>query len=139
MAPELDLIVWHDALLERIVRDGSEVRLEFSAVPVYRRIRPGLWDEEEGDVVVVLSGAEVECVPPGDERNTPDSLWVIDCTRSEPADCRDIQALGRGVGPGHIAFVMADGSTVAASFQHARLTIVGPLEKVGTYSEDAEG
>jgi hypothetical protein len=86
-------------------------------------------------VALLLLGAEVECAPPGDERTTLDSRWVMDCTRSEPMDCRDIQALGRGVGPGHIAFVMADGSTVGAAFQHAKLTIVGPLVKIKRYSE----
>ena len=41
---------------------------------------------------------------------------------------RDIQASGRGVGPGRIAFEMADCSIVSATFQHARLELVGPLE-----------
>jgi hypothetical protein len=140
MDPDLDFIVWHDAQLERIVHDGDEVRLEFSEVPLYRKIRPGLWDWESGPVALVLRGAQVDCDPPGDERSTgwergAVSGWVMDCTRSEPMAQDDIQSLGRGVGPGCIAFLMNDGSTVSATFQHARLTIVGPLEKVMPYEE----
>jgi hypothetical protein len=132
--PDLDCLQWHDAQLERIVRNGADVRLEFSDVPIYRKIRPGLWDEESGSVVIELCGAQVDCDPPGDER-TDRSGWVLDCTRSEPMAYDDIQSMGRGVGPGHIAFQMVDGSTVTAAFQHARLTIVGPLTKVRPYEE----
>jgi hypothetical protein len=43
----------------------------------------------------------------------------------------DIQSLGRGVGPGCIAFEMADCSRVLATFRQMQLTIVGLLEKCG--------
>jgi hypothetical protein len=137
MDPELEFIEWHDARLERIVRGASEVRLEFSSAPIYRKIRPGLWHWEDGPVVLVLRGADVVCDPAGDERSD-DSGWVMDCTRCEPVAYSDIQSLGRGVGPGHIAFEMADCSKVEASFQHATLTIVGPLEMVRPYSEEQQ-
>jgi hypothetical protein len=81
MDPELDYLEWHDAHLERIARNGEETRLEFTDVPIYRRISAGVWDAEIGPLVLLLSGAQVECNPPGDER-TEDSGWVIDCTRS---------------------------------------------------------
>jgi hypothetical protein len=131
MDPDLDFMQWHDAHLERIVRDEAEVRLEFASLSCYRKLRLGVWDWEIGDAVLVLSGARVECDPPGDERTTADSAWIMDCVESEPVAYDDIQAFGRGVGPGRIALQMADGSTVSASFQHARLTLIGPLENQG--------
>jgi hypothetical protein len=136
MDPDLEFMEWHDAHLERIVRDEADVRLEFSSLSCYRRLRPGLWDWELGQGVLVLRRAQVECEPPGDERTTEDSGWVMDCTKSEPTAYDDIQTFGRGVGPGRIAFQMADGSTVSASFQHAQLTLVGPLENQGRPYEE---
>ena len=134
MDPELDFLEWHDAHLDRIVRNGTDVRLEFTDVPVYRKVGPGLWEAEIGPVVLVLIGAQVDSNPPGDER-TEDSGWVMACTRSEPMARNDIQGFGQGVGPGIIAFEMVDCSTVTATFQHAQLTIVGPLEKCGRQFE----
>ncbi|HWO10132.1 MAG TPA: hypothetical protein VNN80_11650 [Polyangiaceae bacterium] len=131
MDPDLDFMEWHDAHLERIVRDEGEVRLEFASLNCYRKLRPGVWDWEIGDAVLVLRGAQVDCDPPGDERTTEDSGWVMDCTECEPVAYDDIQSFGRGVGPGRIAFQMADASTVSATYQHAQLTLVGPLENQG--------
>jgi hypothetical protein len=137
MDPDLEFMQWHDAHLERIVRDEGEVRLEFSSLSCYRKLRPGVWDWELGHAVLVLRGARVECVPLGDERTTEDSGWVMDCIESEPMAYDDIQAFGRGVGPGRIAFQMADCSSVSATFQHAQLTLVGPLENQGRPYEEA--
>ena len=139
MDPDLDFLEWHDAYLERIVRDETDVRLEFSALSCYRKLRPGLWDWALGDAVLVLRGARVDRDPPGGERTTADSTWVMDCIESEPVPYADIQSFGRGVGPGRIAFQMADNSTVRAVFQHAQLMLVGPLESQGRpYQEPAE-
>jgi hypothetical protein len=131
MDPDLEFMEWHDAHLERIVRDAGEVRLEFSGLSCYRKLRAGVWDWELGECVLVLRDAQVECDPPGDERTTEDSGWVMDCIESEPVSYDDMQSFGRGVGPGCIGFQMADCSTVRATFQHAQLTIVGPLENQG--------
>lgn len=136
MDPDLEFVEWHDAHLERIVRDPGEIRLEFSSLSCYRKLRAGVWDWELGECVLVLRGAEVECCPPGDERTTEDSGWVMDCIDSEPMAYDDIQSFGRGVGPGRIAFQMADCSTVSATFQHAQLTIVGSLENQGRPYEE---
>jgi len=135
--PELDFIEWHDARLARVVREGSVTRLEFSRVPIYRKIGPGNWYWEDGPVVLVMQEARVDCEPPGDER-TGDAGWVMDCTRSEPVAANDIQSLGRGVGPGCISFEMADCSTVAAAFEHAQLMIVGPLIKNRPWPDPAD-
>jgi hypothetical protein len=140
MDPDLDFLEWHDAQLERIVREGDEVRLEFSSLNCYRKLRPGVWDWEHGDAVLVLRGAQVVCDPPGDERATADSRWVMDCIESEPTPYADIQSFGRGIGPGRIAFQMVDASTVSATFEHAQLLLVGPLENQGRpYYEAANG
>jgi hypothetical protein len=136
MDPDLEFMQWHDAHLECIVRGAAEVRLEFSSLSCYRKLRPGVWDWELGKCVLVLRGAQVECDPPGDERTTKDSGWVMDCIESEPMAYDDIQSFGRGVGPGRIAFQMADCSTVSATFQHAQLTIVGALANQGRPYEE---
>lgn len=136
MDPDLEFMQWHDAHLERIVRDAGEVRLEFSSLSCYRKLRPGVWDWEIGDCILVLRGARVECDPPGDERTTRDSTWIMDCTESEPAAYDDVQSFGRGVGPGRIAFQMVDGSTVSGEFQHAQLTLVGELQNQGRPYEE---
>lgn len=101
--------------LTRIVRQGTRCSARVL-------LRADL--AKDGPVVLVMRGARVNCEPPGDEP-TGDFERVMDCTR-EPVG-HDIQGLGRGVGPGHIAFEMADCSTVVATFQSAQLIIVGPL------------
>ena len=133
MDPELEDVEWHDAQLKRIVRDGDQVRLEFTDVPIYRKLAPELYDEERAAAILVFRNASVDVDPPGDERTTVDSRWVIDCTHSEPVQWYDIQSWGRGVGPGQMHFVMQDNSTLVAVFQSAQLTLVGPLRKVRKY------
>ncbi|HWO13331.1 MAG TPA: hypothetical protein VNN80_27715 [Polyangiaceae bacterium] len=39
-------VAWHDAQLERVVRDGNDVRLEFSQVYVIRALGSGQYSEE---------------------------------------------------------------------------------------------
>ena len=136
MDPDLEFMEWHDAHLERIVRDAEEVRLEFSSLSCYRKLRAGVWDWEPGECVLVLRGAQVECDPPGDERTTKDFGWVMDCIESVPTAYDDIQSFGRGVGSGRIAFEMADCSTVRATFEQAQLMLVGPLENQGRPYEE---
>jgi hypothetical protein len=137
MDPDLEFMQWHDAHLVCIVREQREIRLEFAALSCYRKVSPGVWDWGTADAVLVLHGGQVVCDPPGDARTTDDSGWVMDCTESEPVAYDDIQSFGRGTGPGRIAFQMADGSTVCATFQHAQLTLVGALELDRRYYEKA--
>ena len=57
----------------------------------------------------------------------------MDCPRCEPVAGHDMQSLGRGIESGQIEFEIADGSTLLAAFESARLTLVGPLRPVGKF------
>ena len=132
MYPALVGVGWHDAELERIVRDGKDARLEFSQIYVVRAIGSDQWSQEVVQAVLTFRDARLILDLTDEELTTHESRWMYACTLSEPMDHHDIQRLGTGVGPGRMHFLMHDNSTIRTEFSWVQLKLVGPFETVGT-------
>lgn len=128
----LEDIEWHDSMLSQIVcvRE-TDAELQFRKVIVYRKIGPTTYAMEICAGVLELERARVTAN--SFERTTRDSQGVSDCIGSNPIEPYDLQGWLRGVGPGSIEFVMCDGSQIQATFEAARLRLVGPFSAERTW------